>query len=121
MVKLVVLSRENIVLIMTLKSNYQFAVTNIIIFFNVAIKPLNIFLQMEKKFIEIYKMVGNSIRNKRKEKGLTQQQLADKDLKLDRAKISDIENGKEDFHFFTLLKICEALDMNIKEVFIDKE
>jgi DNA-binding XRE family transcriptional regulator len=76
---------------------------------------------MQENFIEIYKKVGNSIRNKRKEKGLTQQQLADKDSKLDRAKISDIENGKEDFHFFTLLKICEALDMDIKDVFIDNK
>jgi DNA-binding XRE family transcriptional regulator len=76
---------------------------------------------MQENFIEIYKRVGKSIRNKRKEKGLTQQQLADKDLKLDRAKISDIENGKEDFHFFTLLKICEALDMDIKEVFVDNK
>ena len=76
---------------------------------------------MQENFIEVYKKIGNSIRNKRKEKGLTQQQLADKDVKLDRSKISDMENGKEDFHFVTLLKICEALDMNIEDVFIKRK
>lgn len=76
---------------------------------------------MQENFIEIYKKIGASIRNKRKEKGLTQQQLADKDVKLDRSKISDMENGKEDFHFVTLLKICEALDMNIEDVFIKRK
>jgi len=44
----------------------------------------------------------------------TQQQLADKVDKLDRAKISDIENGKEDFHFSTLLKIFDALDLEVE-------
>ena len=76
---------------------------------------------MQNNFKEIYMHIGNSIRDKRKERGLTQQQLADKDVKLDRSKISDIENGKEDFHFFTLLKICEALNMNIKDVFTEKK
>jgi DNA-binding XRE family transcriptional regulator len=87
----------------------------------VAIKPQNILKKMQNNFKEIYMQIGNSIRDKRKERGLTQQQLADKDVKLDRSKISDIENGKEDFHFFTLLKICEALNMNIKDVFTEKK
>ncbi|WP_245744955.1 helix-turn-helix transcriptional regulator [Flavobacterium frigoris] len=86
-----------------------------------AIKPQNILKKMQNNFKEIYIQIGNSIRDKRKERGLTQQQLADKDVKLDRSKISDIENGKEDFHFFTLLKICEALNMNIKDVFTEKK
>ena len=76
---------------------------------------------MQENFIEIYKKIGSSIRNKRKEKGLTQQQLAEKISKLDRAKISDIENGKEDFYFVTILKICEALEMDVKEIFIDRK
>lgn len=76
---------------------------------------------MQENFSEIYVNIGKSIRSKRKEKGLTQQQLANKVSKLDRAKISDIENGKEDFYFFTLLKICEALDLDIKDLFINKK
>ena len=76
---------------------------------------------MEENFIEIYKKIGSSIRDKRKEKGLTQQQLAEKVSKLDRAKISDIENGKEDFYFATILKICEALEMDVKEIFMDRK
>ena len=51
---------------------------------------------------------------KRFEKRLTQQQLADRISKIDRAKISDMENGKEDFYFSTLLKICDALETDIE-------
>ena len=65
---------------------------------------------MERDFSEIYKRIGNSIKEKRKEKGLTQQQLADRVPKLDRAKVSDMENGKEDFHISTLIKISIALE-----------
>lgn len=69
---------------------------------------------MEHNFSEIYKRIGNSIKEKRKEKGLTQQQLADRVPKLDRSKVSDMENGKEDFMLSTLLKICEALEVEIE-------
>jgi len=69
---------------------------------------------MEHIFSEVYKRIGNSIKEKRKEKGLTQQQLADRVPKLDRSKVSDMENGKEDFMLSTLLKICEALEVDIE-------
>ena len=42
--------------------------------------------------------------------------MAEKIPKFDRSKISDIENGKEDFLFSTLLKICNALDISLKEL-----
>ncbi|WP_345767225.1 MULTISPECIES: helix-turn-helix transcriptional regulator [Chryseobacterium] len=72
---------------------------------------------MDDKFATIYKTIGENLRNKRKENNLSQQQLADLAGKMDRSKISDIENGKEDFLFSTLLKICGALDMDIEHLF----
>ncbi|MDO3424037.1 helix-turn-helix transcriptional regulator [Chryseobacterium sp. APV1] len=71
---------------------------------------------MDDKFLNIYKTVGENLRDKRKEKNLSQQQLADLAGKIDRSKISDIENGKEDFLFSTLLKICCALNVNLEEL-----
>lgn len=72
---------------------------------------------MDDKFVTVYKTVGENLRNKRKEKNLSQQQLADLAGKIDRSKISDIENGKEDFLFSTLLKICVALNIDIEQLF----
>ncbi len=72
---------------------------------------------MDDKFATIYKTIGENLRNKRKENNLSQQQLADLAGKMDRSKISDIENGKEDFLFSTLLKICAALDINVDRLF----
>ncbi len=72
---------------------------------------------MDEKFATIYKTIGENLRDKRKEKNLSQQQLADLAGKMDRSKISDIENGKEDFLFSTLLKICGALEININQLF----
>jgi len=74
---------------------------------------------MENDFNGHYKKIGELIKSKRLEKGLTQQDLADKIPKLDRAKISDMENGKEDFYFSTLIKICDALETDI--IFILQE
>ncbi|WP_294243148.1 helix-turn-helix transcriptional regulator [uncultured Chryseobacterium sp.] len=72
---------------------------------------------MDERFVTIYKTIGENLRDKRKEKNLSQQQLADLAGKMDRSKISDIENGKEDFLFSTLLKICVALEINIDQLF----
>jgi len=76
---------------------------------------------MENDFIKNYKKIGQSIKNKRLERGLTQQQLADKILKLDRAKISDMENGKDDFYFSTLIKVCDALETDLEFILKDKK
>lgn len=76
---------------------------------------------MNKNFAEIYKVIGNFLKKKRKEKKLTQLQLAELAGKIDRSKISDIENGKEDFLFSTLLKLCEALDISITDILTNKD
>lgn len=75
---------------------------------------------MEDNFIQAIQKIGNSIRTKRKELGLSQQELADKIPKLDRSKISDMENGKEDFLLSTLLKICNALDTTLEKIIHDE-
>lgn len=66
---------------------------------------------IDDKYLKTYKYVGVKIKKRRSELQLTQQQLADKITKMDRSKISDMENAKEDFQFSTLLKVCEALDI----------
>lgn len=111
--KLVVLVEITSFLIGLIQTYYQFAYTNIIKLFNVAIKPQKI-LDMNEDYSSIYKKIGQVIKEKRKEKGLTQQQLADLIPKMDRAKISDMENGKEDFHISTLIKISFALKTELQ-------
>lgn len=81
-----------------------------------AIKPQNI-LEKVEKHKEIFKLIGANVRNYRKKAKLSQQDLADK-FSGDRSKISDIENGKENFMLSTLLDIAEALNIDVKKFFI---
>lgn len=60
--------------------------------------------------------LGKLLKKRRLELGLSQQQLAERISKLDRSKISDMENGKEDFLFSTLIKVCEALEISLKQL-----
>ena len=69
-----------------------------------------------EKYEGIYKRIGSNIRKCRKKAKLTQEQLADKSTKLDRAKISDMENGKEDFMFSTLLEIANGLNIDVEKL-----
>lgn len=71
---------------------------------------------MNDFFLEDFKFIGKKIKEKRKKKGLSQEALANKIPKLDRAKISDMENGKEDFYISTLFKICYALDTDLQSL-----
>ncbi|WP_312762429.1 helix-turn-helix transcriptional regulator [Epilithonimonas sp.] len=67
---------------------------------------------IDNKYSKTYKYIGSKIKERRLELKLTQEKLASKITKMDRSKISDMENGKEDFHFSTLLKVCDALDIS---------
>lgn len=67
-----------------------------------------------EKYTEVYSRIGENLRKRRRELGLTQKDVADKIPKMDRSKISDMENGKEDFVFSKLLDICNALDIKVK-------
>lgn len=65
---------------------------------------------------EIYVIIGTNLKRFRKEMKLSQQDLANKCDKVDRAKISDIENIKEDFMLSTILDISNALGKTLKEM-----
>lgn len=69
---------------------------------------------MNEIFKNISLEIGETLRKERKARSLTQEQLAATDDKLDRSKISDIENGKEDFHFSTLVRVFAAMDLEIE-------
>ncbi|MBW3524331.1 helix-turn-helix transcriptional regulator [Chryseobacterium sp. NKUCC03_KSP] len=73
---------------------------------------------MDACFTEKYKIIGSSLKKRRLEMNLTQSQLADLAGKMDRSKISDIENGKEDFLFSTLLKLCKALGVSVHDILV---
>lgn len=68
---------------------------------------------MDTKFSEVYLQIGQKIKARRLELQFSQEQLAQKIPKMDRSKISDMENGKEDYLFSTLLKVCKALETNV--------
>ena len=70
-----------------------------------------------RKNTDIYKIIGTNLRFFRKKSGLIQQELAEK-CAVDRSKISDMENGKEDFMFSTLLAIADGLNLDVKNFFI---
>lgn len=70
---------------------------------------------MDIRHSEYFKRIGKNLKRKRLSEGLTQEQLANKIPKMDRSKISDMENGKEDYFFSKLLNVCEALGMTLEE------
>ncbi|WP_442587764.1 helix-turn-helix domain-containing protein [Pedobacter sp. AW31-3R] len=71
---------------------------------------------MKPNHQKYYRTIGENIRRIRLEQQLSQQRLADNCDKVDRAKISDIENAKEDFMFSTLLDVCDALHIQLAEL-----
>ena len=72
-----------------------------------------------EKFKHIYNVIGKNVKRFRKEKGWTQQQLADKCEDVTRAKVSKIENAYEDYMFSTLLEVCNALGKTLSEIYIE--
>lgn len=78
-----------------------------------AILPSEKLNKMINKYSDIYKRVGLNLKRERKKAKLTQEQLAENTNKIDSAKISDIENAKEDFMFSTLLEIANGLNIDI--------
>ena len=68
--------------------------------------------------------IGNFIAKLRKEKNMTQQQLADKLSVTDRA-VSNWENGRRLPEYSILKELCDILGISINELFagekIDKE
>lgn len=60
----------------------------------------------------------NTITEKRKSLGMTQEELA-KLLKISRPYLSDIENGKYNVSGRLMLKIANALGCKVEEIFFD--
>ncbi len=66
--------------------------------------------------IEIYKSIGKIIRNERNKRGLTLEQLAEKTQR-DWSYLSQIERGKNVPSIETLIRICEALNISLGNLF----
>ncbi|WP_313513789.1 helix-turn-helix transcriptional regulator [Sphingobacterium sp.] len=75
---------------------------------------------MINKYKNIYQRIGDNLKKERKKAVLTQDQLAQKTERLDKSKISNIENAKEDFMFSTLLELTNALEIEIEQLFRKK-
>jgi len=67
-------------------------------------------VKKSKHLIEL----GNKIREERKKKGLSQEQLAF-DADVDRSYIGGIERGERNVSFLTLVKIAECLGCDISK------
>ncbi|OHB34974.1 MAG: XRE family transcriptional regulator [Planctomycetes bacterium GWA2_40_7] len=67
-------------------------------------------MKKSKHLIEL----GNKIREERKKKGLSQEQLAF-DADVDRSYIGGIERGERNVSFLTLVKIAECLGCDISK------
>ncbi len=80
------------------------------------IKKCSNFIPMKILHQSTYQLIGDNIKRLRKEQGLSQEELANRCERIDRSKISDIENAKEDFMFSTLLEICVALKQDLSVV-----
>lgn len=61
---------------------------------------------------------GNRVRYIRRKNKMTQEDLADR-ISMSSRNISDIENGKVDCHFTTIVLLAEAFEMTIPELFLD--
>ena len=69
---------------------------------------------MEK---EVLKRFGNKIRELRKEKNLSQEELAEK-ANLHRTYIGMIERAEKNITLINIEKLAKALNINIKDLFI---
>ena len=60
--------------------------------------------------------MGNKLRECREKRGLTQEELAEKS-QVSRVTISQLEQGRENTTAKTLLKLAQALDTTIDDIF----
>ncbi|PWU01150.1 MAG: XRE family transcriptional regulator [Bacteroidetes bacterium] len=70
----------------------------------------------DKTYQAALKNLGKRIRKIREAKKLTQLQI-EVDSGVNRTDISKIENGKKNIELLTILKIAEALDVEVYEFF----
>ena len=70
---------------------------------------------MNEKEQQLLKQLAEKIKSKRLELNLSQEGLADK-CGLDRTYISLIERSKRNPSYLSLIKLCDGLEINIKEL-----
>lgn len=63
---------------------------------------------------------GACVRRRRKQLGLSAQQLANKISGVDKRRINLIEAGKHNVSFATAMRICEALESSIRDIWGSK-
>ena len=70
---------------------------------------------MNEKEQQLLKQLAEKIKSKRLELNLSQESLADK-CGLDRTYISLIERSKRNPSYLSLIKLCDGLEIDIKEL-----
>ncbi len=70
---------------------------------------------MNKKEIELINKLANKIKSARLQLNLSQEALADK-CGLDRTYISLVERSKRNPSYLSLVKLCDGLEIDIKEL-----
>lgn len=68
---------------------------------------------MKQTALEIQRQIGEAVTKAREAKGMTQQRLASK-LKTRQANISRIERGLQNLSLDLLIRLNNALDLNLK-------
>lgn len=69
--------------------------------------------RMKDKYIAHLISVGKNLRKARKENNWSQEELANRCENVNAAKISKMENAREDYNFSTLLEVCDALNKDV--------
>ena len=70
---------------------------------------------MNEKELQLLKQLAEKIKSKRLELNLSQEALADK-CGLDRTYISFVERSKRNPSYLSLVKLCDGLEIDIKEL-----
>lgn len=71
---------------------------------------------MEKRYKTEIKAFGKRLKSIRQKKGLTQLDL-ELESGISRTEISRIENGLKNIEFYTIVKLSEALNVSLGELF----
>ncbi|WP_415060880.1 helix-turn-helix domain-containing protein [Flavobacterium sp.] len=64
----------------------------------------------------LYKLIGERLKQRREEKGLSQSDLSNTLNYLKRASISNIEKGRQHPPLDTVYKLCDALELDIHSI-----
>lgn len=70
---------------------------------------------MNEKELQLLNKLAEKVKSKRLELNLSQEALADK-CGLDRTYISLVERSKRNPSYLSLIKLCDGLEINIKEL-----